>query len=275
MRSSDTDRKSRTGTRPSIFPGEMPFTLAHPAAILPFLRLSRTNGWRSGLLWGSLSPDLIAVPLVSARSVSHSLPGLVFVDIPLAMLLACLWNAFGRDRLRRLPGLTFPVTGVFSWRVTLLGATLGGATHLFWDLFTHERLPDFIPCSVCSTKLFDTPAGPFLTGQLSWYVNSALGVAIVLAWLLVVARRSPGWPMVFLSPVWLRLLFIPLVPIVYFLLEVHPGPDHPIRDIFLHVTLYPGRVRRLMVVSGVLGLVLLAWETRSRAGTAASNRADS
>ena len=273
--SSDTVRKSRTGARPSIFPGEMPFTLAHPAAILPFLRLSRTNGWRSGLLWGSLSPDLIAVPLVSARSLSHSLPGLVLLDVPLAMLLAFLWSAFGRDRLRRLPGLTFPPTGVFSWRASLLGATLGGATHLFWDLFTHERLPDFIPCSVCSTKLFDTPAGPFLTGQLSWYVNSALGVAIVLAWLLVVARRSPGWPMVFLSPVWLRLLFIPLVPIVFFLLGVHPGPDHPIRDIFLHATLYPGRVRRLVVVSGGLGLFLLAWESRSRPAAATSNGANS
>jgi hypothetical protein len=247
----------------------MPFTLAHPAAILPFLRLSRANGWRSGLFWGSISPDLIAVPLVAARALSHSLPGLVLVDIPLALFLAYLWNAFGRDRLRRLPGTTLPVPGPFSWRAAASGASIGGATHLFWDLFTHDHAPEFIPCSFCTVKILDTPAGPFTVDQLSWYANSALGVAIVLVWLLLAARRSPGWPKIFLAPVWMRLVVVPLVPMLYFFLTSRPEPGHFFRDLFLRMILDPYHVRRLLAVSGILAFALLVWETRSRTATAA------
>lgn len=245
----------------------MPFTLAHPAAILPFLRLTRANGWRSGLLWGSISPDLIAVPLVSARSISHSLPGLALLDIPLALVLTFLWNALGRDRLRRLPGVTFTAPGSFSWGAALLGTSLGGATHLFWDLFTHGHVPKSIPCSFCTEKLFDTPAGPFTVDQLSWYVNTVLGCAIVLGWLFLVARRNPGWPRFILSPAWLRLVILPLLPVLHFLLTTHPGPDHPLHDIFLQAILDPGRVRRLLAISGLIAAGLLIWETRSRQET--------
>jgi len=250
--------------RSEYLPEQMPFTLAHPAATLPFLRLSRINGWRSGLLWGSLSPDLIAVPLVFARSLSHSIPGLLLLDVPLALLLAWLWNAFGRNRFSRLPGLTFPVSGGFSWRAAMLGALIGGASHLFWDVFTHDKLPAFVPCSICSEKLFDTPAGPFVVGHLSWYLNSALGTAIVLVWLLLAALRSPGGAKAFLSPVWLRLLVLPVLPILYFLVTAHPGVEHPLRDVFLSVILYPYRVRVVVVLSAVLGFAVLAWETRPR-----------
>ena len=242
----------------------MPFTLAHPAATLPFLRISRINGWRSGLLWGSVSPDLIAVPLFFARSLSHSIVGLLLVDIPLAILLAFLWNAFGRTRLSRLPGLTFKVSGGFSWRAATLGATIGGASHLFWDVFTHDKLPGFIPCSICSEKLFDTPAGPFVIGHLSWYLNSVLGMVIVLVWLFLAALRSPGWPKAFLSGVWLRLIILPVVPVLYFLLTANPGQEHPFRDIFLSVILYPQRVRLVVALSAVVGFALLAWETRAQ-----------
>jgi membrane-bound metal-dependent hydrolase YbcI (DUF457 family) len=218
-----------------------------------------------------LSPDLIAVPLVRARELSHSLAGLVLLDLPLALILAFAWNAAGRQRLQRLPGLAFPRSGAFSWRLALVGATLGGGTHLFWDLFTHDRAPDFLPCAFCSVRLFDTPAGPFQVGQLSWYVNSALGIAVVLVWLFLAARRARGWPKVFLSPVWFRLVFIPLVPITYVLLSSPRGQDHPIRDTFLHLILDPSRIRMLVAMSGTLALVLLAWETRVSGNPVTSN----
>jgi hypothetical protein len=242
----------------------MPFTLAHPAAILPFLKSSRIDGWQSGLFWGCCAPDLIAVPLVMARTLSHSKLGLVDIDIPLGLILAYLWCTVGRDRLGRIPGLNFRRSGLFSFRAALLGSAFGATSHLFWDKFTHEHIPRWIPCSFCSEKLFDTPAGPFRFEQLSWYVSSALGCTVVSVWLYLAARRTPGWPKIFRSRVWLRLAILPLAPILYYVLSTPIGMENPLRDLVLQTLLYPHRIRGMIALSALLGFALLVWETRTR-----------
>src|SRR5882757_2416325 len=65
----------------------MPFTLSHPAAVIPI----RRYGILSALVVGSLAPDILYfIPRVHhSGAYGHTLPGLFFFCLPLG--LAALW----------------------------------------------------------------------------------------------------------------------------------------------------------------------------------------
>jgi hypothetical protein len=127
----------------------MPFTLAHPAAAIPFSRVLGRAGVLSALIVGSMSPDLPSfVPLGIPRAASHSLAGLFWCGVPLGLVGYVLWHVVAcplgdallprtlRDRLPRLPGASWlPVAPVWAVLVSLV---VGAATHLVWDACTHE-----------------------------------------------------------------------------------------------------------------------------------------
>lgn len=130
----------------------MPFTLSHPAAVLPLLR---SPFCPAALVCGTLAPDApyflggAGIP-VSAQSwyepflnatYSHTLPGLA-VALPFTLALLALYGLARR-----------PVAELLPWRPTaeadrtdsyprragwvLLSALIGVLTHLAWDSFTH------------------------------------------------------------------------------------------------------------------------------------------
>lgn len=135
----------------------MPFTLSHPAAVLPLLR---TPFSRAALVAGAVAPDmpyfLVTTGLpVSAQSwyepfanatTTHTLPGALTVGLPYTLALWALLLAGRRPlaSLLPLPALT-PVdhtartAGAMVRRAgwILLSALIGLATHLVWDSFTH------------------------------------------------------------------------------------------------------------------------------------------
>jgi hypothetical protein len=126
----------------------MPFTPAHPAIVLPFLRWSRLSA--SGLVVGSIAPDFEYFFKMNEGDVhSHTIPGLIYFDIPVVFLLAFLFhsvvkaNLFGNLprwlRSRFQETLDYNFVGDLKrhpWRFTF-SALLGSASHLFWDSFTH------------------------------------------------------------------------------------------------------------------------------------------
>jgi hypothetical protein len=136
----------------------MPFTLAHPAAVLPLPRLMGRAGILSALVIGSIAPDLpyfLGDPL--QRKTTHSLHSLLWFSLPagwavylafeLAMrraLVFVLPRAF-RARLRSTPqlGEYGPVTACI---------LIGALTHLAWDAITHE-LGSYAVLQVMSTLI--------------------------------------------------------------------------------------------------------------------------
>lgn len=125
----------------------MPFTLAHPAAVLPLLHKRLPFHFSVGLIIGSVAPDFEYFLQFRMASVgSHSLPGLFAFCLPISLLLAFAWfyvvsipltenlPLFLRKRLcihsDRKPGLT-------EWLYFAVGSLVGGATHLLWDSATH------------------------------------------------------------------------------------------------------------------------------------------
>lgn len=187
----------------------MPFTGAHPLAVLPFLRTSLPP---SALVVGSVVPDLpLFVPFrvpFDAVVRGHTPWGLLTVDLPLGVLLWVLWHAllapaaYGaapaalRVRLteHHRPGLRRRWPG--SWRMPV-ALVLGAATHVLWDEFTHagrwgtEHLPALA-----------RDWGPLPGYRWLQYASGVLGAAALLVWLVRWWRRAPRTPLPARPAVW-------------------------------------------------------------------------
>ncbi|MBG86149.1 MAG: hypothetical protein CMO80_04530 [Verrucomicrobiales bacterium] len=68
----------------------MPFTLAHPLAVIP---LARTRLVFSALVIGSMSPDFeYFLRLRQNSRASHSIAGMLFFCVPASLVLMLLWE---------------------------------------------------------------------------------------------------------------------------------------------------------------------------------------
>lgn len=123
--------------------GSVPSTLpTHPLAVLP-LKLWRPR-WFDGvaLAAGSAAPDIAyAFDGFGVTIRSHTLAGAVWWGLPCALLTAWLIRLGAPVVAAHLPGWLREY-GVLRavrhpWRVTVLSALLGVASHLLWDLVTH------------------------------------------------------------------------------------------------------------------------------------------
>jgi hypothetical protein len=127
----------------------MPFTLAHPAIILPLgntrFRLSIT-----GLVIGSMVPDFeFFFQLREVENIGHHWYGILLFDMPVALVGCFLFHNLLRNVLiANLPAYyKFRFTGLlqfdwnkyvadYKWKV-LLSILIGIGSHLFLDAFTH------------------------------------------------------------------------------------------------------------------------------------------
>jgi hypothetical protein len=187
----------------------MPFTLAHPAAVLPFGRqLAR---WRllSAALIGSMVPDFgWFMPWRPARFETHSVSALLTFCLPVG--LAAYWlfqRVIRRPVLELLPSAAYirwhgsstpaDYKSLKQWVLAAGGVLAGAITHLIWDEFTHEgaRGLRFIPGLEDSVVEIN---GHHLTGpHLMQDANSLIGMIIVVAIVLYSlrpGRAAASWP---------------------------------------------------------------------------------
>jgi hypothetical protein len=159
----------------------MPFTLAHPAAVLPLRRFL----WFPGLVAGSVAPDLAYYLYVPVDT--HSVHGLLLVDLLLGILLVGLGFLALAPLLALLSGGFRSRVSKPRWRLGILSLYAGSATHLLWDSFTqtHGFAVQHWPVLRISV------AGPHRLYNVIGYVSS-LGGLLVLGLLLVRwYRRTP------------------------------------------------------------------------------------
>ena len=145
----------------------MPFTFAHPAAVLPMLSSNRFS-W-SGLILGSMIPDFeyfLRLRLLGEHG--HTWWGILYFDLPLGFLLLLIFHGFVKEPLiRNSPDFlrqrwAEPASRDFwhffrtRWFVIMYSLILGAFTHVLWDLFTHNN-------TVIVNNL------PFLKTQISLY----------------------------------------------------------------------------------------------------------
>ncbi|MBK5271652.1 MAG: DUF4184 family protein [Bacteroidia bacterium] len=128
----------------------MPFTFSHPAIVLPLKKFPK---WFSmtGLIIGSLTPDFEYFIRMSDKSIySHTLAGIFWYDLPLGILLAFIFhNIVASSFINNLPsawGSRLSNIKNDNWNnyfknyflIVCVSISIGAASHIFWDGFTHR-----------------------------------------------------------------------------------------------------------------------------------------
>lgn len=180
----------------------MPFTLAHPAAILPLRRIRYLP--TLALVVGSMVPDvpyyLPGRALTTSLVDLHSLYGAAVVGIPLGMLILALGlllrrplTALMTERARWVSlreaeaFLSRPV----NWLLAIPAVYVGCLTHLLWDSFTHG---DTWATSRFSVLNLPIDVLGLYTGPLSHilqYVSTVLGFLLIWYWYRLLAAEAP------------------------------------------------------------------------------------
>lgn len=169
----------------------MPFTLSHPAAVLP---LARRPLVPSALVAGSVAPDVFwFVPRLPGVGLTktHELTSALWLDPLLALaLLAVFQIVLKRPLLALAPKpLAARLPRHFNWRRPgwiALSLVLGAATHVGWDAFTHEGggLPFLRIPLVTGVDV----------GRLIQLVSTIAGAGILAWWLVRWYRTAPVAP---------------------------------------------------------------------------------
>lgn len=179
----------------------MPFTLAHPAAILPLRRLRFLQ--TVPLFIGSIAPDVpYFLPARFGRAFfpdTHTVYGSFAVCLPLGMALL-LTILFLREPLTVMLGprarwvclqsLERFYARPLHWPIALLSILIGTWTHLIWDSFTHETGWTAARVAALSAPVtvfgWDTE-----TSHLLQYLSSVFGLAVLGIWCKVLILRVP------------------------------------------------------------------------------------
>lgn len=128
----------------------MPFTLSHPAAVLPLRRLWHCHFDFSALVIGSLTPDFgYYIQRFDVASLAHSFIGSFFICLPFGILLLVAFHLTRRSVCFLLPSphrqALMPLCSSsrsFNFRrlaLILLCLLIGAWSHIVWDSFTHEN----------------------------------------------------------------------------------------------------------------------------------------
>jgi hypothetical protein len=182
----------------------MPFTLSHPATVLPFARLLARLRLLSAVVVGSMVPDFGRfLPWQPARFETHSADALLTFCLPVGLITYWVFQWLIKSPLIELlpPGaharwrdLSAPAdaASIRQWMLAGCGVLFGAVTHLVWDAFTHEgaRGVRMFPALEDPTVQL---GGHRLSGApLLQDVNSVVGLLMVIAILAYGLR--PGRP---------------------------------------------------------------------------------
>jgi hypothetical protein len=128
----------------------MPFTPAHTAIVLPFLKIDSRYVSATGLITGCVAPDFEYFLKFSVESIySHTLWGIIYFNIPVSVFLAIVFHQVIKENLiANLPFffqirfqnmLATPFIEYIRKHplVFVMSAAAGAWSHIFWDSFTH------------------------------------------------------------------------------------------------------------------------------------------
>lgn len=175
----------------------MPFTPAHPAIVLPFLKIKPERISATALVIGSMAPDFEYFFKMSVNGQhSHTLLGILYFNIPVTILLSFLFHgvvkrnmianlpAFFQYRFQLILELNFKEHFRRYYWAVMISAALGSFSHIFWDAFTHND--GFFAQRISFYKYvvipFDGVRYPLFYGLQ--HISTYVGLTIVIAYIL-------------------------------------------------------------------------------------------
>ena len=169
----------------------MPWTFAHPAAVLPFRKVFPRRLSFCALVIGSMSPDFpFYFGSFATSREAHTLWGLFAICLPSGLVLIEIIRVLHRPIVDVLPSphrqrllslaplrSVWNPSGFFWASIALL---VGGFTHLVWDSFTHESGYSVLHWPILQKKIFLLGEKGFEVYEAIQVVSSVLGFGIVI-----------------------------------------------------------------------------------------------
>lgn len=168
----------------------MPFTLAHPAAVLPLRRFCPRIFSFPALVVGSMSPDAgYCFGSLHLEDLSHTWIGSVKFSLPVGLVMLGFFYGLRQPIVENLPERhrkifePFCLHPVGSPLAVVISLMVGIWIHLLLDSFTHKQgwLVENLP--MLQTPIFSVGTHDFRIFNLLWYLCSFAGVAwLYFAW---------------------------------------------------------------------------------------------
>lgn len=182
----------------------MPWTFAHPAAVMPLRRLCPSHLSFAALAIGALTPDFgYYIGLFRFAKLAHTVGGSVLVCLPVGFAMLALfyltrkpiWYLLPQPHRAALePRVASPVPSRLRDLAIASGSiVLGALSHIVWDSFTHRT-----GWVVVRYPLLQEPVPTIGSTELAVYhvlqhLSTLLGVvALVAAYYLWLRRRCAG-----------------------------------------------------------------------------------
>lgn len=179
----------------------MPWTFAHPAAVLPLRPLSGPGRLSfSALVIGSMSPDFMYyVGRFDLAGFAHTPLGVLAVCLPAGLLILSLALWLRDPIAQMLPEphrhallatrAVFPHFTLRSLSLAAASLMLGATTHVLWDSFTHEGRFFVEHIEFLRVLLFTALNREFRVFNIIQHASTVLGVAVLLCVYYRHARR--------------------------------------------------------------------------------------
>ncbi len=162
----------------------MPFTLAHPAAVLPLKRWCPRFLSFSALVVGSITPDVgYCFWRYNLDSLSHRFVGSFIFCLPVGVVMMTAIYFLRKPAVNLLPArqrqvfLPLCQKSLGSPLVILISLLLGAWTHLVWDSFTHAHGWVVAHVPALQIPLASVRGHNLAVCHLLWYASSFVGVA--------------------------------------------------------------------------------------------------
>lgn len=181
--------------------GQVPFTLSHTAAALPF---GRTRLIASALVVGTMAPDFEYFLALKAHDrFGHTLPGILVLTLPVSLLVLWIFHAFVKvpaasllphrlqSKLSCYLG-EFRFSGPGRFLLIVFSVLIGIATHVLWDSFTHPGSYAFDRLSVLHQSLDVPVLGSVPCSKILQHGSTVVGLIVVSVWLFHWYRQSEG-----------------------------------------------------------------------------------
>lgn len=170
----------------------MPFTLAHPAAVIPLIRLLQGRAVLSAMVIGSMVPDAANwIPGGIPRAATHSLPSLLWFSLPVGLVAFGLFHAWLKPAWiallpqswaeRLSPEIAARRLTDFRWFDVAVCTVLAAWTHVALDWIPHVQGPIAKMVPEFRRSIWVEYEGLNVYGiQVVYYLLSLSGLAIVL-----------------------------------------------------------------------------------------------
>lgn len=169
----------------------MPFTFAHPAAVLPFRRFCPSFFSFPGLVVGSMAPDAgYYVHNWQWAVLGHSFIGSLTFDVPAGLVLLAVFYLSLKPVAAIVPephrqtilSWARPARSPSVWQllVVIYSIVLGAWTHILWDGFTHANGWCVRNLSALTPTVFSIGSYQVTVWQLLQHASTILG--FVLLW---------------------------------------------------------------------------------------------